>query len=289
MMRPVRLLLLWASLGANCAFAEPSNELIRLTGIVDLPELRLAIIESKPAAAGVSRGLWGAGERIASFELQAINSENGSVGGILHGTNVVFRLTPTASQPAPPPSLQLEQASVDLVLKLYSRLSNRSVLQSTLLPAGTVTATSGLTNRSEVLALLERRLADHGVVLVPDGEKFVAALTETEAAGYAPKSPPRRTDGSTPAADDIPPGSINFQPVPLLPCVTIYAEFAGKKLDRASVTQLPDRRVVFFNQNTLTKEECLYAFATLLRMQGVELQPAEDGLLKAVLIREAKR
>lgn len=282
--------LFWlATLGASATLAATKEPPVRLSGIVNLPEFQLALIESKPFNRDVVSGLWRIGERSGDFEVRTINAPNGTVEGMLRGSNVVFQINPTSSPAASVPCLKLAHASLDLVLVLYARLSNRSVLRSPVLPAVTVTATSGITNRAEILVLLERQLADQGIVLVPDGEKFVAALLKQEAARFQPAAPPRPAGATKPAVDDIPAGSINFLGAPLSTCVTLYAEFAGKKLDRNSLAGLPDSRVVFYNQTALTRAEVVYAFETLFRLQGIGFEPAADGTLKAVLIPAAKR
>lgn len=288
-MKSVISMLLLVVLGAPVAVAATNEVSVRVTGIVDLPEVRLAIIESRPAYRDVPRGIFRAGERSGDFEVHAINPANGAVMGRLHGSNVVYQINPPPGPAATPPHLQLEHASLDLVLELYARLAHRSVLRSPVLPAVAVTATSGITKRSEIVTLLERQLADQGIVLVPDGEKFVAVLPKAEAARFKPAAPGPGSPAASAGNNVFPPGSINFTAAPLSACVTVYADIAGKKLDRASLTRLPDSRVVFRQQTALTRAECLYAFETLLRMQGVELQPAEDGLVKAVLISKAGR
>jgi hypothetical protein len=287
----MRLPILFAFLiGLQLAAAETTNQQARLSGIVNLPGLKLAIIENSKDSSSPRSALWVEGQRDGDLGIQRILPESESVAGVFFKTNLVtFRFEQPPTQSLKPPTVRFDKVSLGALLVFYERLSERSLLQSPLLPRTTFSAQTDTTNRNEVLALLERQLEEQGISVVRDGEKFVAVLPKAEAARFKPNAPPLKAAGSPDSSDEIPPGSINLTAARLFHCLTIYAEFAGKDLDRSSLATLPDRwPIVFYNCNTLTKAECRYALETVLKLHGVELQPAPNGMIRAVSISEAK-
>jgi hypothetical protein len=277
--------------GLQLAAAEPTGEEFRLSGIVNLPEFKLAAIETERNSRSVRSAFWREFQRDGNLTIRQIDPESGSVSGAINKTNpVTFRLEKRATQSSNPLTIQFDNLSLNALLTFYGTLSQRSVLQSPRLPRATFSAQTDTTNHVEILALLERLLLDREISIIRDGEKFVAVLPKAEAARYEPKAPPMKSKDPADSSDDMPPGSINFESATLFQCLTIYAEFVGKKLDQASLRTLPDRGpIVFHNYNALTKAECSYALGTLLRMHGVELLPATNGLVNAVSIPEGAR
>jgi hypothetical protein len=277
--------------GLQLAVADSTNHQFRLSGIVDLPGLKLAVIEETRKASGtVHKALWTEGERDGDLAIRTITPEAGSVVGAINKTNpVTLRLGNTPTRSTSPQTIQFDNVSLNSLLAFYGRLSQRSLLQSPRLPRASFSAQTDTTNRNEVLGLLERLLLDHEISMIRDGEKFVAVLPRTEAARFEPRAPAESKETSD-SSEVFPAGSINFRSASLPNCLLIYAEFAGKELDRTSLMTLPDLGpIIFYNYNALTRAECSYALETLLRMQGVELQPSSNKLVRAVFIPEAAR
>lgn len=287
----MKLPILFASLvGLQLVAVEATNQTTGLSGIVNLPGLRLAIIENSKYSSPPRSTLWAEGERDGDLRIQQILPESGSVVGSYAKTNpLTFRFEQPLTQLAKPPTVRLDKVGLNSLLAFYRRVARRSLLQSPLLPRATFSAQTDTTNRDEVLTLLERQLEAQGISVVRDGEKFVAVLLKAEAARFKPNAPPTKAAVSPDSSEEMPPGSINFSGTPLAPCLMIYAEFVGKELDRTSLATLQDRGpIVFHNDNALTKAECCYAIETVLKLHGVELQTAPNGMIRAVSISETK-
>jgi hypothetical protein len=285
----MRLPILFAFLvGLQLAAAETTNQPTRLSGIVNLPGLKLAIIENSKDSGSPQPKLLGEGARDGDLEIQRILPESGSAEGFRGSTNTVtFRFEQPPTQSLKPPTVRFDKVSLSALLVIYGSLSERSLLQSPRLPRATFSAQTDTTNRNEVLALLERQLEEQGISVVRDGEKFVAVLPKAEAARFKPNAPLTQATGSRDPSDDIPPGSVNFTAASPGSVLRIYAEFAGKELDRTSA--LPDRWPITFHQyNNLTRAECCYALKTVFKLHGVELQPAPSGMIRAVSVSEAE-
>lgn len=182
-----------------------------------------------------------------------------------------------ATQPANP------GINLDKTLMLYGELAERTVLRHPGLWTGKpFVFTSTTTNRAEIIAHIEAAFAEKGIIVVPDGEKFVIIGPKSLQAELVPGA----TNIAATTTKIIPKGSIHYVNAPIEQFVMIYAGYMGKKL--AQGDPVPPILFVSLNQTTaLTKEECLYAFQTLFRWQGFELVPSGADAMKPVRVSRA--
>lgn len=183
-----------------------------------------------------------------------------------------------------PPASQ--QVNLDKALVLYADLTERTVLQYPALPNARLTLNQATTNRAEVARMIETAAAAQGIVLVPDGKKFVLVAPESAAAKLKPRAagiPPAGTNDFN--ARIFPVGSINWTAVRLTQALPIYAELLGQKLDSSGLPpQTAFLEIVFVNRTPLTRLELSYALETLFAWNGIKLVPAGDGLVRAVSV-----
>lgn len=87
-----------------------------------------------------------------------------------------------AGEMFPPGLLKFEDADLAQVLNTYRELSGRSIVRSTALPQAKINfeTTSSLT-RIEALQALDSVLAQNGIVMIPQGTKFVKAVPRQSA------------------------------------------------------------------------------------------------------------
>ena len=260
----------------------------RLKGIIHVEDVKLAIVQTSPSHAAELTFCEGQreGGKAGGFELLAIDSTNRSVTakfstyaqpGILALTNA----GPDTIQGTP--GMMLDAVSLQTVLDLFAMFSDRTLLQHPLLPNVSFSLATTATNRSEAAQVLKNALSGKRIAVVPDGSKFLLVAPEGRVTTLNPRSATFATTNVSAAKTEVlPPGSLNFTSAPLWSVLMIYSEFSGGKLDRSGPS-LPDGKVFLRMQTALTKEECLYAFETLVGWHGVKLVPTETGQFKAVL------
>ena len=87
----------------------------------------------------------------------------------------------------PPGLIKFEDADLSEVLNTYRDLSQRTIVRSTALPAVKVSIHSQTAlTRIEALQALDTVLAQNGIVMIPQGTKFVKAVARQAAAQETP-------------------------------------------------------------------------------------------------------
>lgn len=276
-----RLLLFALGTLPLAAFTQTSSPAPRLTGIVDVGDVKLAIIQTSPP-----RSLEVAlpeGARDGGVEVVTIDSTNRAVrlaGGDLPQVLVLGNAGSVANPVGS--GLVLEGVNLQTVLNLFAEFSGHTLLQHPLLPNIKFSLARTVTNRNEAAQILKNALSEKRIAVVPDGPKFLLVAPEELIATLNPHSAEfAATNTSNAKTEIIPSGSINFTAASLANVLAIYADFLGGKLDRTG-PPLRDGKVIFKMPTALTKEECLYAFETLVGWYGIRVVPAGDGMFKAI-------
>lgn len=254
----------------------------RLTGIVEVEDVKLAIIQlsSPPRSEIAFKEGQREGSRNDHLEVFAIDSTQHSVTADIVTNNrrtTVKLATAGAATNHTRAGIVLEEVRLQTVLDLFVQFADRTILQHPSLPDIKFSLAKAVTNRAEAAEVLKSALAEKGIAVVPDGPKFLMVAR----AEMASKLKPRAVDLVAANSEPLPPGSINFSSASLVNVLMIYAEFLGGKLDR-NAPPLPDGKVVLRMPIALTKEECVYALGTLIGWHGVKLVPAGDGTFKCI-------
>jgi hypothetical protein len=279
-------------LSLSCGFpsqllAENSPATLKLTGIINLPGHKAAFLE-RPLG-----GRWDLQEaqREGDVEVMRIHPETGSVDLRLGGTNAsvtLDRAGKTDHIQTASGSLELVNAQLDLVLGLYARCKGRTLLRSPRLPSAALTTAVSVADEAQAALALEKGLAEHGIVAIPDGEKFVMVVPQTEAATVKPGSSEIKVstaEGSQ--AEPIPVGMIDFRGTEINQVAQIYADLLGRKLDQTERLAQPTTPVNFRNEKPLTRQEVVYALETLFKWQGLKVVPVSQDLARLVPASEA--
>jgi len=284
------LLLLLICLSLPQLVADPSPSNPRLAGIVNLPEQKLALLFTDPKSSSSNWG-WVLLSELQSqegIEVRRITPETGAVELLFGGTNVQLTVSPPGGGNLVPISgggLVLVKAGIDPVLDLYGLFKNRTLLRSPRLPATTFTLAALATNRVQAGLVLEKALAGKGIVTIPDGDKFLMVVPESEASTVKPRSSEIKTSrGDESKPELIPVGNIRFTKVDLRQVAQVYAALIGRKLDLTQGFTRETGFIKFHNQTPLSKEESVYALDTLFSWQGVKVEPVGDDLARIVLI-----
>jgi hypothetical protein len=259
----------------------------QLVGILNVGEVQAAVLEvSERSSVQLPdrrrQVILREGQSQFGVELIALLPETGAVKIVVAGKNenqLLELKDRTSLSAASSQGLGFEGADLASVLKLYAELTKRTVLRYPALPNAKLTLNLATTNRAEIAAAIETAAASQGIVLVPDGEKFVLVAPAYAAATLDPKA------ASIPSGtnDLILAGSFNWAAASVTQALPIYAELLGLKLDQSALPpRMPKAEISLFNQTALTRAELSYALETLFRWNGIQLVPAADGIIKAV-------
>ncbi len=278
---PILLAVMPLTLLAQSAVLSP-----RLAGIIALEDVKLAVLEEPSSPRQPKRELLlKEGQSEGRTELVEIQSRQGTVKATVSGEVQVLGLTnQLASSARTFRGLALEDVSLQTVLLLLGRFSDRTVLQHPSLRAVSLTINHPVTHRAEAAQVLKVALEEKQIAVVTDGDKFLLVAPKAQAPALNPRSVQHATTSTNSAAAELfPAGSLNFQSALAVQVLMIYAELRGEKLDRSSPLPPTANNPIFLKMETaLTKAECLYALETLLNWNGIKLVPAENGLVKAV-------
>jgi hypothetical protein len=271
--------------------AENSPPVPRLAGIINLPDQRLVLLGFSQSRSTPPSLILRESEREGEIEVIRISAESGAVELRIGRTNSQLTVRPSGEGSHTPISvggLVLVKADIDFVLRLYGEFKGRTVLRSPRLPAVSLSLETAVTNQAGAAQVLEKALAAKAITTIPDGDKFVMVVPNSEIATVKPRSAEIRS--STRGRSELMPvGAISFSNADLNQASAIYANLIGRKLDQTQPTPQPTLAIKFRNQTPLTKEECVYALDTLFRWQNVKVVPIGEGLVKVVPIPKSEQ
>lgn len=201
------------------------------------------------------------------------------------------------------PFLRLGQTSLSEYLHLYQELARRTLIRPTSLPTARM---GGLYSKDAVMAAdvvkaMDQELGKSGIVMVPDGNKFVVAVVS----GMEVKSTMaklrevrefaafiERTRSQSPAASavqvspasaqkpgpveqlEIPAGMINFPNTDLAQILPIFGHLTGRVVIQPAVMMSPT--IALVTHSGLRQEEVTYAMAAAFAVNGFSVAAAGE-------------
>ncbi len=273
--------------GVSWARAEEPPPPIQLKGIVSFSTNRFALLENTQTRSFQRELILGEGQREGSVSVIKIDPSAGQV-TIKHEDTVrelTFAQGLQSAQPIKPASLRLQKASLPQVFKLYQRLARRSLFRSPSLAAPELNLVASGDSDADLAAAIEKALANSGIVLRPEGDKFEVAAKEAEFAKITPQLKrlastlgQSRKPASPPSGEElIPPGTINFLGLDLDQFLPVYQELSDRTILRPS--SLRASPIVFSTYTPLTLTEAIYAFSAVLAMDDVSVLPLDEKFL----------
>jgi hypothetical protein len=153
-------------------------------------------------------------------------------------------------------------------LDVYGHLTGKTVLRPAVLPLlPDSIVPDSLTDKTKAIATMERALAERGLAVVPDGPHFVRVFHK-EARDSLTNAPLRGAELAEANGQEVmPAGTINFIRADLNQVLSIYAALSQRTILRSLF--LPASTVSLKSQCALSKDEALYAFATVLSLNGI--------------------
>jgi hypothetical protein len=291
------LVVFWAGL----ALAQREAAEVTLTGIVTLPGMRRAFLVANPDGRDRADLDLAEGQSRDGVEVMEIKSRAGVVKVGLEMGFKNLALHPNAETNAPliaptnrVPSIQFANADINLAFRLYGELAHRTILHPAFVKR-TVSMDVFAKTADEAVRALEWAFKQDGLVVIPDGDKFVMIVPKERAAMAVPQSaklksrPPQpltlysgnalKGEGHVP---DMNAGEINFPSVDLESAVLVYSVMMGRDIDHRHKFPTGHANISLLTQTPLTKTEALYALETLFGWEGIKVVPKGRKLLEVM-------
>jgi hypothetical protein len=153
-------------------------------------------------------------------------------------------------------------------LDVYGSLTGKTVLMPSGLPRlPDAVIADPPSDKTNAIARIERALSEQGLEVVQDGPHFVRVFRK-EARASLTNAPLRGAElAGAKGQESLPPGGINFTQADLNQVLSIYSMLSQRTILRP--VTLPAPTVSLKTQCALTKEEALYAFETVLALNGI--------------------
>jgi hypothetical protein len=262
--------------------AATSSENPRLAGIINLPGFKQALVQNVRSTTGNTYCLLSEGEREGDVELAEIQPGTGSVTMRISGKNESLILRLEERTPAAVPTIALEQAELAPVLRWYAQLTQRNLLRFPSLQATRLNLSVVAADEKATALKLEQALAEKGVAVVPDGDKFAVIVPTDAVKSLGARPRPPDAHAKLPAAAVLSPGMIFLSGVDARQVVRLYAELVERQFEPGESFKAVSGSIHFLNQTALTREEVRYALDTLFAWQGFEVVPVGEKELRCV-------
>jgi len=282
----------WLSVVAVAA-AEPT---VKLTGIAQLRDGPVALLEIQPALGPLFRLTLARGERVHNVELGerlydveliSIDAKAAKV-SVKDGDKITELSIGGAEAASHAPVFRLKDAYSRQVLDLYQEISGRTVITSPSLPPATITATSnGALKGGAAAEELARALGEKGITVLPHFEKFAFAITPSLVTKVAEiRIPPEAAKLPSPAPvpppnspqevrlAPLPPGLVKFMEADRRQILDIFQELAGRTLIVSPA--LPAAKITLKSQTPLSRLEAVWLIEAALQLCDISVTLSAD-------------
>jgi len=213
-----------------------------------------------------------------------------------HRTDKNLKLTiepKTAPSANSTPTILLENAKFGSVVPIFQHLCNCTLLQHPRIPDSRFTLQSSATNNLDAMREFQSAFTNLGLVLIPDGEKFLMVGPNSTAAKLIPHSAQAKsaettsnlqsTNSDNHAQELLPAGTIDLRNATFNQVFELYAVLIDHKIDRTHPIQGPIRGGFFLHTQTpLSKSEAIYSTGTLINWHGANIVTQSDMTITAV-------
>jgi hypothetical protein len=272
--------------------APAAEQNVRLTGIVNLPGYKKAVLQDSIRPEGY---FLGEGERDGEIEVKTISPVDLTV-TLAQRTNRDLKLTmeaKTDQSASSTPTIILEKADFRSVVPIFQKLCNRTLLQHPQTPDPTFTFHSSAVNPADALHDLQIAFTNNGLVMIPDGDKFLMVGPSSATSMLIPRSAQttsaqtssnlQSTNAENHAQESLPAGTLDFRGADLNQAFELYGMLIAHPMDRSHGIRGPARGEFYIlTQTPLSKAEAIYAISTLINWRGVNVVTQSDGSITGV-------
>ena len=308
-----RTLFVWitsVAAGAVALRAAEPDRAVQLRGIVCFATNQLALLELQQGPPSQGECILGEGQRDGALEVLKIDVASGTVkvknaGDITelalkadassHTQDALSSINPRIGS-SHRPYLRLEQAGSDSVFKVYQLLTLRSVIRCRDLPGFELDLfPKEAATPSDLAKALEQALAEKGVVLTPDRDKFTVAGGADDHGKITPQlwtlaAQLGGTVGHVSAGvpqETMPAGMIDFRKADFNQVLLLYQELANRTVLRAA--RFPTSNISFRSYTPLTRTEVIYALQAMFAANDISIAPAGEKFLLLLPTAETNR
>ena len=178
----------------------------------------------------------------------------------------------------------LEDAPLDTVLSCYRQFTHRTLLSSGALPKIRLTLQAAATNDVTAAKVLEKALADQGILSFPYGAKFLLVLAASEAETARARLPLTNSLPVSNGLESVPAGMLKLQKADFSQALALYANFVGRRWQGNSPRGIQVAPIDVFAQTELTASEAGTALEILFALRGVKVVPVGVDGLKVVAL-----
>ncbi len=159
-------------------------------------------------------------------------------------------------------------------LEVYGDLIGKAVLRPATLPPLGDSITENLPkDKTNAVAAIEQALARRGLEVLQDGPHFVRVFPKNDQ-GFLTNAPLRGRELATRKdREALPTGMVDFQDADLAQILDIYTQLSQRTVLRPATLPAPTFKLR--SRGAVSREEVLYAMATLLALNGICV--VEDG------------
>ncbi len=176
--------------------------------------------------------------------------------------------------------LHLTNAALDQVLTIYEQVKARSLLQHPRLKVERFSIETSSPATADTINAIETSLRDHGIAVLPDGDKFIQIVPVSLTNSVSAAAPVHVSSN----ANNSPRGAVNFLNAPIAQVLMVYGSLVGKEVE--NVSRVPYLQITFHNVTPLEKSEVIYALDTLFAWNGIKIVPVDEKTCKAVPFRQ---
>lgn len=195
---------------------------------------------------------------------------------LAHATvSVIAQTKPSATF-----DVQMSNAPIAEVIKLYGNLTDRTVLAHPYLPTPSVSLQLSGTNRAEAVRIVTDLLETNGIHVVLDGTKFVLLIPVALKNVIQPHSEDIKPAPASVTKNSDDTGLIDLRQCSTKLMVDFYAAVLNCKVDPASAFPDFPPAITLFSK-PLTREEAAYAVKTLLEWHNVRVVRIAPNLIRA--------
>ena len=289
------LALVW--LPVSLLSAQTNEQIVKLTGIISLPGVKVALLELQNSRGGqVSRRKLGEGQRDQGVNVLGIDAKTETVDVSCDGHVKTLKFSGDETEreidsgiAVVHPTVHLQRADLQQVLDLLDELTERNVLRPSAFKPMPISLRVAARSNSEAAETLAGVLRQQGIATIFEGEKFAIVAPNDLTNVMTQLSEEVRSNIShdlSPStnSETIAPGLIKFRRAPAEQVLAIYAAYTGRRLaNRSDLTkQTMWAGVTFRNVTPLSRSEACYALEMLLACNGIRIVRNEDGSFNAV-------
>lgn len=275
-------------------FPERPQLYVRLTGIIDLPNQKEALLEVQ-LQEFVSLA---EGKEWNGIEVEQIDRLAGTV--VVRQGEFKTTLTLQAKERDPAENLFFDGIKVSQLVNVFSDWTGRTVICSPRVRDRTITGSGKATSNAQGAKLIEEFLAKQKISVVRHDAKLVFIVPKEEEARLpdviawvTEHALEYRQEGETkPGEIKLKPGEIIpvivFENMPLMQAVDFYGSVVRRKILDPGRLPSPMTRISFRGQGGLTREEAIFGLEALLALHNFKVNYVGEKNFEVVQIKSGK-